>query len=464
MLHAVADGLPLQQLGGVQGRLKAGGVEEHLLQIGQDEHAAPGAALVALHHVGEQVPVLRLGEGLHRGEAGQAFKAELGEVAELVLAVLGEGQLAVPHAPVVDVPPGGVVGLVKAAAGGGAGRPVEGVRVQLAQHLGDEVLVHADVVGLLLDGAHPFALVHEHLHLVVAAPQAQAGVVAQALYVVNHLRPDVAGKVLRQIVHGAGEHKVLPHHQAQLVADVIKLVAGIIAAAPHPHAVEVGGHALLQQLAGTLGRHAGEDVVFGDVVGAHGEDFHAVHLMGEAFAVLVLFPGDGHGAQADAPLPGIQLLALGVGGHLQGVQGLLPVAVGPPQLGVLDEDFRRGALEDFHLALGAGELHGVGDVLGGDVVQLRPDGQLYPAVLVVLPDLHRGQPGALHAQQGNRPPNAGVGQMGTPVPAEHAVGLAQVGKAPHGVAAAVGRALGVLLPNPPGGGVQLYLQPVLPGL
>ena len=77
-------------------------------------------------------------------------------------------------------------------------------------------------------------------------------------------------------------------------------------AAPHPDTVEVGRHALLQQLAGTLRGDPGEDVVLGDVIRAHGKDFHPIDLVGEALAVPVLFPGDGHGAQADAALPGIQ--------------------------------------------------------------------------------------------------------------------------------------------------------------
>ena len=41
------------------------------------------------------------------------------------------------------------------------------------------------------------------------------------------------------------------------------------------------------------------------------------------------------------------------------------------------------------------------------------------------------------------------------------MGLAQVGKALHGVRAALRRVLTVVLPDPFGGGIELYLQPVL---
>ena len=52
--------------------------------------------------------------------------------------------------------------------------------------------------------------------------------------------------------------------------------------------------------------------------------------------------------------------------------------------------------------------------------------------------------------------------MGAPVPPKHIVGLAQVGKALHGVTGAVGRLFPILLPDPPGGGIELHLQAVFP--
>ena len=175
--------------------------------------------------------------------------------------------------------------------------------------------------------------------------------------------------------------------------------------------------------------------------------------MGKALAIGVLLPGDGHGAQADTALPGIQLPAPGISRHLDSVQGLLPIAVGPPQLGMLDQHFFGGTLPLLGIALGIGDLHRVGDSLSLHIVHLRLDGQGNSAPLVALAHQHMGQSGAVHALEGHGAPQPGIGQMGTPVPAKHAVGLAQIGKSPHGVGTALGRAFCVLLPDPPGGGI-----------
>ena len=54
----------------------------------------------------------------------------------------------------------------------------------------------------------------------------------------------------------------------------------------------------------------------------------------------------------------------------------------------------------------------------------------------------------------NASPDARVRQTGAPVPAEHAVGLAQVGEAHHGVGGAVRSGLGIGLFNKAGGGIK----------
>jgi hypothetical protein len=101
---------------------------------------------MVLHDAGEAVQVFLPGEcadGLHGGEALEAI---LGAEAEAFLPVGGEGDAAVPDLPVVGVALGGVVRVVKTAAGGGTGRPVVGVRrISLAQ-LRQQMAVQAGVI------------------------------------------------------------------------------------------------------------------------------------------------------------------------------------------------------------------------------------------------------------------------------------------------------------------------------
>ena len=131
MLHAVLHGLGLQQLGGIDQVGQLPGVEVHLGQVGDNPAVGGGVALVLLHHIGEDIPVFGSGEGLDGFHAGEALETELGDVAEQVVAVVGEGLQTVPHIPVVHIAPVGVLGLVKAAAAGGGGGPVEGLGVLL---------------------------------------------------------------------------------------------------------------------------------------------------------------------------------------------------------------------------------------------------------------------------------------------------------------------------------------------
>ena len=159
-------------------------------------------------------------------------------------------------------------------------------------------------------GAHPGALVHKQFHFVVAAPQAQAGVMAQPPHVVPDLLPDVLGKSGGQVVHRAGEHQVLPNQQAQFITGIKEGAAGVAAAAPNPDTIKIGRCTLFQQLAGPFRGDPGEQVVFRDVIRAHGKDLHPVDLMGKAFPPSVLLPGNRHRAQADPTLPGVQNLSV----------------------------------------------------------------------------------------------------------------------------------------------------------
>src|SRR3977135_1016977 len=69
-------------------------------------------------------------------------------------------------------------------------------------------------------------------NLVIAAPQRNAGMIAQALHLLDHLLPHtfLKGGISRD--HGSAEHEILPDHDAQFIADVIEVVRLVVAAPP----------------------------------------------------------------------------------------------------------------------------------------------------------------------------------------------------------------------------------------
>ena len=182
--------------------------------------------------------------------------------------------------------------------------------------------------------------------------------------------------------------------------------------------------------------------------------------MAEALAPLVLLPGHRHGAKADAAAPAVQPVSQG---DLHGVQGLLPQAVGPPQPGIGNFNYRLGSLGGEDGAVGARHLHGHRGG-AGDFRNVGGYRQGHLALAVGLLHQHVPDPGGVDAQKGDVPPDARIRQAGAPVPAEHAVGLAQQGEAHHGIGGAVGSGLGVGFLDKAGGGVEFHGDVVLPRL
>ena len=176
----------------------------------------------------------------------------------------------------------------------------------------------------------------ELLNLIVSTPQSKAGMVADPFDVIDEFRPDICLKFFRQIIHAAGKHEILPDDQSQLIADIPEGVRRIMTAAPDADAVEMSIFRLKQQIAGPLRRHPGQDIVLRNIIRSHGENANPVHLMTEAFSPLVLFPDHSHRPQSDPLLPDVQNLSLPAQLHLHAVQGLVPIAVRPPELRVLD--------------------------------------------------------------------------------------------------------------------------------
>ena len=128
MLHAVADGISLKQLRGIDQVFKAAGIEIVVGEIAQNISVAALAFLMVFHDPGEAVPVLRGSKGFHGFHGRKTFKAVFRTKTELFLPVGGEGNTSMPDLPIMGIAPGIAARIVKATAGRWRAGPVIGIR------------------------------------------------------------------------------------------------------------------------------------------------------------------------------------------------------------------------------------------------------------------------------------------------------------------------------------------------
>ena len=103
-----------------------------------------------------------------------------------------------------------------------------------------------DVVLLL-----PAPIVPSHFDLIVATPQGQTRVIVQSHRLRQHLRFHRFQKIGGIGVHRSIEHQILPHHDSQGIASIIKRLTRISPTAPNSHhVIPLGTHDIqLPQLA-----------------------------------------------------------------------------------------------------------------------------------------------------------------------------------------------------------------------
>src|SRR5437870_13187854 len=101
--------------------------------------------------------------------------------------------------------------------------------------------------------------------------------IPQTLYVIDSFLADIIEKFLIAGIHAASEHEILPNQNAQLVAEVVKVVTLVNAAAPNTHHVHVCVVHGLKQLAILLLRDARRKTIRRNPVATFGEDRHTVN-------------------------------------------------------------------------------------------------------------------------------------------------------------------------------------------
>ena len=137
-------------------------------------------------------------------------------------------------------------------------------------------------------------------------------------------------------------------------------------------------------------------------------------------------------------------------------------SVGPPEHGVFHGDLARFAHGEEHVAVRGGDGDGDPGVGIRAAVKVGVHAEDDPAALVSLADVHVADAGVVHAEEHDVAPDTAVGQPGTPVPAEHAVGLADLREALHGVGGALHEPRGVGLADEAGGGGEGHGDGVFP--
>ncbi|OPZ84042.1 MAG: hypothetical protein BWY76_02017 [bacterium ADurb.Bin429] len=436
VLHRVFHRHALQNLAQPQRILEGGGQAEPVQHVLHDDGVADAAALVVLHHPGGDVAVLRRGIAVDGLRLWEGLEAELAVEAVLAGAVPLERLAAVPHAPQVGVALGGIVEIRAVAIRGvRAAWPVVAFRVERRHYPRQQRVEELAVIlpaHLVLGPRLP----HQPLlQLVVAAPEGDAGVVAQAAHVIFRFRAHARHEsVVKGGIRGAGEHEVLPDAETAFIAERVKQVVLVDASAPHAQHVHVGGGGVIEQ-AGVIGGHeARGEGVGGNPVGALGEKRHAVDDELETLAPLVGVAVQLQRAQADALRRGVQHGARRImERHRHRIQRLRAQVVRPPELRVVHRErgvgaaagqrhggfrHRRAVQRDGHRRGQRGAAH----LLGGDGgVYGHPSRRLR----VILGEMHVRQPRRVEGHQRDVAPDATGDKHRAPVPAEVAGLFAQ---------------------------------------
>ena len=149
----------------------------------------------------------------------------------------------VPDTPIMHVAPAvgmPAIGIIVVPAAGRAW-PKQACRIAFADSFTDDagvepVIIYEVPVRIFLGRFVPMQRAEI---FVVAAPQCEAGVVAQAFDLVPDFLSDVFQKVRRGRIERTREHAILPDEQSFFVAQIVKLVALILATAPDAEHVHV---------------------------------------------------------------------------------------------------------------------------------------------------------------------------------------------------------------------------------
>ena len=238
--------------------------------------------------------------GAHLGEG---LKSVLRHEARELQGVVRSRRLLVPNRPVMHIAVVLIVGNLFEVGAGRTGRVGHGIGVlrdRAPQDVGeqDHVILPDAVAGFWRDRFFEFLAIAPVLpagfNFIIAAPDHDAGMIAQALDLIDGFLPHIFLKGNVAGNHVAAEHEFLPDHNAEFIADIVEIVGLVVTAAPLANHVHVRIASGLKNIAMNLGSDTVRKAVERNHVRAFGEDGDAIHHELETLAPLI-----GNAAQFD---------------------------------------------------------------------------------------------------------------------------------------------------------------------
>ena len=232
-------------------------------------------------------------------------------------------------------------------------------------------------------------------------------------------------------IERAGIHEILPDHEAQFVAEVVKCLVLVDAAAPDAHHVHVGiGGGLERRLVVLALQSVGEDMIR-NPVGPLGEDGTTVDQKSKTRAELIRRLVERDRAQADAALPAVEHAAVSQEFQLHLVERLIPMTVRPPEFGRRNLRLKAAGFgHDFAIETNTQTV----DCFSIFCRQFRRKAQDDAVFAVLLGDVDMPETVFTPCLEFDRAEDAAGEIPRTPVPAEIALGLADLRTSAHRIA------------------------------
>ncbi len=330
MLHAVSHGLRLKQLRDVQQRIEGLRIQEIFRDAIENFAVASGIFLMGFHDGREDVAVALLGKLLHRLQRRERLEPEFRAETEEMLAIFRERLAAVPYLPVMHIAFVLRVRLLEAATGGRRSQPVERIRVHSLGHRRKQNLELLNIIRTELGAFGEIPIHPRLLHLIIAAPNSERGMMPNPLDVILHFSGNFLGEALRHLIFRAGEQMILPHDQTILIAQLVEIIVGIEASAPYSNAIEVRVDAIANEPPGSFLAMPSANIVLRNIIGAHRKDGMTVHFNLEGLAPPIRLLLDRQRTKSNFEAPLLEQIRPAIQSNPRLIQGLLAQAVRPP--------------------------------------------------------------------------------------------------------------------------------------
>ena len=166
--------------------------------------------------------------------------------------------------------------------------------------------------------------------LIVAAPDSNAWMVAQADDIVDGFLTDILQTFCCHRICAASEHEVLPNQNAVFVTKVVEKIILVDAAAPDTEHIHVGIDRIEDCLFVALGGDTRQEVILWNVVGSFGKKRFAVQFEIERRSRFIFVANDAEAADADVSCFRVGNLSIHRDGGCERIEMRFAQTVCPP--------------------------------------------------------------------------------------------------------------------------------------